>query len=120
MTNGRRSRSLFWLSLLPILALVGCGDGADGGVGVVACDYPSFAFFHYCSEAPGMAGTQNGCVQGGGKELAMCPRENVVGTCETTLSGYTYKTYFYSGGVDARTVQAVCPGGKYTPGAPKP
>jgi hypothetical protein len=56
---------------------------------------------------------------GGGTELPACPRAGVVGTCTMNVSGYSYTSYFYAGGVTADIVKSVCPGGVYTPGAPR-
>ena len=95
------------------------GPGGGGGGGRTACDYRNAAvLIHYCVEAPGSGGAQNGCVAGGGVELDSCPA-GAVGTCTYTLAGVgDYVGFFYAVSVTTQIVQSVCPGGVYTPGPP--
>ena len=94
------------------LALPGCGsddDDSNGSAGRIACDYADSALIgHYCVDAPGASGN-NGCTQGGGKELASCP-SGCVASCTYKLG--EYHSYFYGAQTNEAIVAAACLGSK--------
>jgi hypothetical protein len=108
----KRGAAWAFALVISILALPSCGsddDDSSGSAGRIACDYAeSSVVGHYCVDAPGSSGN-NGCTQGGGKELASCP-SGCVATCTYKIGEYEYHSFFYGAQTSPAIVAAACLG----------
>ena len=108
-----------WLAL--VLA-VACGDDdGNGGFGRGfgepggACEI-RFDTLPICEVNPGV--NESNCTDVGGKWLARCPSEGLIGTCTMLEGPFSAVTYYYDGGAEdiyfKEVIQEQCEAASYT------